>query len=554
MQALPVFNIMKRLKGFAGRTGPLLLIIMDGVGVGSKDEANAFYLAKTPNLDKFFKQGLYTELKAHGKAVGLPSDKDMGNSEVGHNTMGAGRVFEQGAKLVPQAIDSGELFDSKAWKEFQERATEKGVLHFIGLLSDGNVHSHIEHLLQLIKKAAEDGIKEVCVHPLLDGRDVDGKSALIYIDKLEAFLAQINCSGDYCYRIASGGGRMVTTMDRYFADWSIVKRGWDAHVRGVGRQFNSAREAISTFYEEDPKITDQYLSSFVVAKNGVPVGKIMDGDSVLFFNFRGDRAIEISMAFEDKEFDKFDREEYPDVFYAGMMEYDGDLKIPKNYLVQPPLIENTLSEYFCAEGIPSFAISETQKFGHVTYFWNGNRSGYINEELETYIEIPSDKITFDKAPEMKAREITKKVVELLDSGDYKFGRLNFANGDMVGHTGQLAAAIKACETVDECVGRLVQEVFNLNGIVLITADHGNCDVMYRENNGIKHVVTSHTLNPVPFVILDSGYKEEYKYSQLKEPGLANIAATICNLLGFEAPTGYESSLVKGAIPKIAMLR
>ena len=226
---------------------------------------------------------------------------------------------------------------------------------------------------------------------------------LTYIEKTENVLKEINASHkNYEYRIASGGGRMVTTMDRYNADWSVVERGWKAHVLGRGRRFTSAKEAVETYYKEDPKITDQYLDSFVIEDDGSPVGTIEDGDSVVFFNFRGDRAIELSMAFENQDFDKFDRVRVPDVLFAGMMEYDGDLHIPKNYLVSPPQIEGAVGAYMCANGISSFAISETQKYGHVTYFWNGNKSGYIDEKLETYVEIPSDKVRFDQAPKMKA--------------------------------------------------------------------------------------------------------------------------------------------------------
>jgi 2,3-bisphosphoglycerate-independent phosphoglycerate mutase len=417
-------------------------------------------------------------------------------------------------------------------------------LHFIGLLSDGNVHSHIDHLKAILNQAAAQGIRKVRVHPLLDGRDVPEKSALIYIEQLENTLSAINSKYGFDYRIASGGGRMITTMDRYFADWSVVKRGWDAHVLGIGRQFQSAKEAVETYYNEDPKITDQYLPSFVITEGGNPVGKIEDGDSVIFFNFRGDRAIEITMAFENKDFKGFDRIKIPDVFYAGMMQYDGDLHLPGNFLVSPPSIDKTIGEYLSAQGVTAFAISETQKYGHVTYFWNGNRSGYVNEKLEKYIEIPSDKVQFDKAPKMKAAEITEKTIELLKSGKYKFGRLNLANGDMVGHTGIMDAAITAVETVDECVGKMIDAVNSLGGITVITADHGNADEMFTEKNGKREIKTAHTLNPVPFIIVDSKYNNEYKMAVLPKKGLSNIASTLLNLLGYEKPEEYDPSLIE----------
>jgi 2,3-bisphosphoglycerate-independent phosphoglycerate mutase len=537
---------LKKLSHFHGRPGPVLLVIMDGVGIGKEDDSNGVFLAKTPCLDELMKTKLYTQLKAHGTAVGMPNDDDMGNSEVGHNALGAGRVFDQGAKLAARSIESGKIYETPVWKKLVERVkTQNKVFHFIGLLSDGNVHSHIDQLLAMVRRCAEEGVRRVCVHVLLDGRDVYEKSAMTYIDKLEALLKEINASSrNYEYRIASGGGRMVTTMDRYNADWSIVERGWKAHVLGRGRRFASAKEAVETYYKEDPKITDQYLDSFVIEDDGSPVGTIEDGDSVVLFNFRGDRAIELSTAFESKDFDKFDRVRVPDVLFAGMMEYDGDLHIPKNYLVPPPQIEGPVGAYMCANGISSFAISETQKYGHVTYFWNGNKSGYIDEKLETYKEIPSDKIRFDQAPRMKADEITEESIQLLKSGKYKFGRINYPNGDMVGHTGVPAAIIASVEAVDEGVTKLLNVIRELKGIAVILADHGNADEMFTVKGGKKQVSTAHSLNPVPCAIVDPGYQGEYEMANLKGQGLANVAATLLNLLGFEAPKDYAPSLIK----------
>jgi 2,3-bisphosphoglycerate-independent phosphoglycerate mutase len=536
---------LKKLKNFNGRSGPLLLIIMDGVGIGKKYDGNAVYKANTPILDNLFQSKLYTQLKAHGSAVGLPSDDDMGNSEVGHNAIGAGRVFAQGAKLVNASIESGMIFKSDIWKNIVGHEQKNRTVHFIGLLSDGNVHSHIDQLFALINQCKIEGVQKVRLHVLLDGRDVPGKSALKYLKMTEELLTSINSDSKYDYRIASGGGRMKVTMDRYNADWTIVKKGWDAHVLGIGRKFKSAIEAVETFYAEDERIIDQYLDSFVIVDgNNKPTGTIEDGDSVVLFNFRGDRAIELSKAFEEKDFKFFDRVRVPSVFYAGMMQYDGDLLIPKNYLVFPPSIERTMSEYLCNEKVKSFAISETQKYGHVTYFWNGNRSGYIDQSLETYLEIPSDRIEFDKAPKMKAYEITEKTIELLKSGKYRFGRINFPNGDMVGHTGNFDAAVIAVEAVDECVGKLLKVIDEVNGVAIITADHGNSDEMYTEKNGVKTPKTAHTLNPVPFVIYDPQYNNEYQMRDVKDPGLSNMAATILNLLGYEKVEDYDESLIR----------
>lgn len=535
---------LEKLKEFSGRKGPLLLIIMDGIGIGKNYEGNAVFLAKKPILDKLMTIPFQTKLKAHGLAVGLPSDEDMGNSEVGHNALGAGRVFSQGAALVNKAIENGSIFKTETWKKVVESGKNGNTVHFIGLLSDGNVHSHIKHLYALINRCVEEGVKRVRIHPLMDGRDVGEKSALTYVLPTEELLGKISKDHGFDYRIASGGGRMNVTMDRYNADWNIVKKGWEAHVQGIGRKFKSASEALSTYYKEDPKMTDQYLDSFVIVDDkNEPVGRIKDGDSVVFFNFRGDRAIEISRAFEEKNLNTFERGTVPDVFYAGMMEYDGDLHVPNNYLVFPPEIDRTVSEYLCTERITSFAISETQKYGHVTYFWNGNRSGYIDESIEFYFEIPSDKIPFDQAPKMKAYEITDKAIELLRSGKYRFGRINFANGDMVGHTGDMDAAIVAVQTVDECVGKLLKVVEEMDGLALITADHGNADEMFTVKNGIKTPKTAHTLNPVPFIIFDPNYNGEYKMANLSNPGLSNVAGTILNLLGYKKVEDYDPSLV-----------
>jgi len=537
---------LKKLEPFSGRKGPLLLIIMDGIGVGRKDENNTVYLARTPTLDRLFSSRLYCQLQAHGTAVGLPTDKDMGNSEVGHNALGAGRVFEQGARLVNQAIETSQIFETKLWSSIVQRVKNGGTLHFMGLLSDGNVHSHIDQLYKLIDKCVDLELKRVRVHALLDGRDVGEKSALKYVIPTEDKLRKISEKKGLDYCIASGGGRMKVTMDRYNADWNIVKRGWDAHVRGKARSFRSAEEAVRTYYDEDPGITDQYMDAFVIVRpDGRPVGPITDGDAVICFNFRGDRAIEISRAFTRESFQEFDRGLLPDILYAGMMQYDGDTNTPPNFLVRPPSINRTISEYLCSEKIRTFAISETQKFGHVTYFWNGNRSGYIDESFETYVEIPSDKIKFDKAPKMKALEIKDKTIEMLRSGSYKFGRLNFANGDMVGHTGTMDAAITAVETVDRCVGILLKVIKELEGIAVVTSDHGNSDEMFTVNkSGDKNTKTAHTLNPVPFAIYDPNYSGEYEIAELAKQGLSNIAATLLNLLGYEKVEGYDPSLIR----------
>jgi len=536
--------------------GPVIVVVMDGVGVGPADEGDAVFLARTPVLDSLRATYPYRTLRAHGTAVGLPSDADMGNSEVGHNALGAGRVFDQGAMLVTRAIESGGIFDGDAWKKLIARCTESGgALHLIGLLSDGNVHSHIDHLMALIRRAADEGVRRLFVHPLLDGRDVPETSALVYIDQLEEELAKYGEGEGRTFRIASGGGRMTTTMDRYEADWRIVERGWNAHVHGEGRGFSSAADAVGTFRREDPGAIDQFLPQFVVVdESGDPVGPVRDGDSVIFFNFRGDRGIEISRAFEQDDFTFFDRGRRPDAAYAGMMQYDGDYRIPREFLVTPPSIERTMGEYLARNGIPQFACSETQKYGHVTYFWNGNRGGRFGDQ-ETYVEIPSDQIPFEQRPWMKSAEITDRTIEELRSGRHRFARINYPNGDMVGHTGILEAAVLSVQAVDLSLGRLLECVREIGGIAIVTADHGNADEMFERDGkgailrdgetGRPRPKTSHSLNPVPFFIFDPSDPGNRRLrDDLPEAGLANTAATALHLMGFEAPEEYEPSLLR----------
>ena len=533
-----------------------MIAVMDGIGLGKRDAGDAVFQAKTPNLDRLAAGSLATQLSAHGVAVGMPSDGDMGNSEVGHNCIGAGRIFDQGAKLVGQAIETGRILESKAWTTAIERVVRHDrTLHFLGLLSDGNVHSHIDHLIALMKHAAQAGVNCCRVHVLLDGRDVEETSALLYVDQLESALESLNQEPGRDFAVASGGGRMTTTMDRYEADWPMVERGWNAHVHGIGRGFPSTRAAVEAFRAETPGITDQNLPEFVIHRDGKPLGKISNGDSVLTLNFRGDRMIEISRAFEDETFSPFDRGERPDVFYAGMMQYDGDAQIPRNFLVEPPLIDSTMSELLCARDIRQFACSETQKFGHVTYFWNGNRSGYFSEKLEHYVEIPSDNVPFETTPNMKAPEITDATLKALEAESFKFGRINYANGDMVGHTGHFDATLRSVECVDREIGRLAEALIARGGALIVTADHGNADEMgerdkktgelKRNDAGALVARTSHSLNPVPFfVAMAAEDQARFVQAELKEKSIGNLASTALTLMGFDAPSNYLASILK----------
>ena len=544
---------LKKNPKFKGRRGPVVLAILDGIGYGAYPEGDAVRQAMTGTLDALHRTCPHVKMKAHGTAVGLPSDEDMGNSEVGHNAIGCGRVFSQGAKLVSRSIESGALFAGETWKKLVANVRASGgTLHFIGLFSDGNVHSHLNHLKAMLEHGAKaDGVGKARVHILLDGRDVGETSALEYIDPFEEFLAGLNAGG-VDYRIASGGGRQVVTMDRYGANWDIVRKGWETHIHGQGRQFASAREAVATLRKETGAI-DQDLPPFVVARDGKPVGPVMDGDSVIIFNFRGDRAMELTAAFEQEDFDKFDRGRRPRVEFAGMMEYDGDLHVPKQYLVSPPAIDRTMGEYLVATGLRQLAISETQKFGHVTYFFNGNRTGKFSEELEDYVKIPSDIVPFEDRPWMKCAEITDAVIAAVESGTYDFIRLNYPNGDMVGHTGIYQAVLCAVEAVDLSLGRLVKAVRKAGGILIVTADHGNSDDMYEHDkktgkvllkeDGSPRAKTAHSLNPVPCIVFDPENKGEYLPALREGLGISSLAATSIDLLGYLPPEGYDPSAV-----------
>ena len=431
-------------------------------------------------------------------------------------------------------------------------------LHLLGLVSDGNVHSHVDHLRALIAGAVDAGVGRIRVHALTDGRDVSERSALTWIEPLEAELAALSARGVDA-RVASGGGRMRVTMDRYEADWDMVKRGWDCHVYGVGRRFQSASAAIRALYAEAPETNDQLLPAFVC--DGVEGEQLIrDDDAVVLFNFRGDRAIEISRAFTGPV--PFDTrgprgEPAPRVYFAGMMQYDGDLHLPEHYLVEPPVIDQVVGEQLVGAGLRTLAVSETQKFGHVTYFFNGNRSGMFDDALEAYREVPSDNVPFDQAPEMKAAEIVDAAILGLQQG-FDHVRLNLANGDMVGHTGDFAATVRGVEAVDTALGRLVYASAAANAILLVTADHGNADLMYEiDKNGAPLSVdgrlrpkTSHTLNPVPFILVDPSGSFRLTRDAVappdpaNPPGLSQVGATLLRLLGVPIPAVYLPSLVE----------
>jgi 2,3-bisphosphoglycerate-independent phosphoglycerate mutase len=554
-------TMLQKLPAFAGVKGPVVVIVMDGYGIPKHAVGSAIDAARKPTLDRLFAQYPNITLRAHGTAVGMPSDDDMGNSEVGHNAIGAGQVYAQGAALVADAIAEGAIWQGEAWQQVIAGAKagangKAGVLHFIGLFSDGNVHSHIDHLEAMVLRAKEEGVSTVRIHALLDGRDVPETSALDYVVPFEAFLQDISSAG-FDARIASGGGRQTITMDRYDANWPMVARGWRTHVLGEGPQFANATAAVHGLREKHPGTIDQDLPEFVIAEldekgRGKPIGTIEDGDSVVFYNFRGDRAIEITRAFVEEDFDKFDRVRHPQVTYAGMLQYDGDLQLPKRFLVAPPAIKDTSAEWFSKSGLAQFACSETQKFGHVTYFWNGNRSNKF--EGETWQEVPSDVVPFEQRPWMKAAEITDAMIAALQSGQYKVLRCNYANGDMVGHTGNFRAATMAIEAVDLALARLLPAIDAAGGVALITADHGNADEMFeldkktkqpaQNKDGSYKAKTAHTLNPVPLILYDNISGGRLNLKQTETAGLSNIAATVANLVGLHKHEKWDDSLLE----------
>ncbi|KAL7582439.1 2,3-bisphosphoglycerate-independent phosphoglycerate mutase [Lactuca sativa] len=532
------------------------MIVLDGWGEASPDKFNCIHVAETPTMDSL-KNGApdkWRLVRAHGTAVGLPTEDDMGNSEVGHNALGAGRIYAQGAKLVDAALESGKIYEDEGFNYIKE-SFANNTLHLIGLMSDGGVHSRLDQVQLLLKGASERGAKKIRLHVLTDGRDVLDGSSIGFAETLEKELSDLRKKGIDA-QVASGGGRMYVTMDRYENDWEVVKRGWDAQVLGEApHKFKNVVEAVKTL-RQVPGSNDQYLPPFVIVdESGSPVGPIVDGDAVVTFNFRADRMTMLAQALEYEKFDKFDRVRVPKIRYAGMLQYDGELKLPNYYLVSPPLIDRTSGEYLVHNGVRTFACSETVKFGHVTFFWNGNRSGYFNAELEEYVEIPSDSgITFNVQPKMKALEIGEKARDAILSGRFDQVRVNIPNGDMVGHTGDVEATVVACKAADEAVKMILDAVEQVGGIFVVTADHGNAEDMVKRNKkgepaldkeGNVQILTSHTLQPVPIAIGGPGLAEGVKFRKdVPSGGLANVAATVMNLHGFVAPDDYETTLIE----------
>ena len=489
-----------------------LLMILDGWGIAPADKTNAAAMAKTPNLDSYFANYPHTTLEASGKAVGLPAGQ-IGNSEVGHLNIGAGRIIYQSLTRIDKAIEDGDLYKNKELSMVMDETKQAGkALHLLGLLSDGGVHSHIEHLLALICMAKVKGLTKIYVHAFLDGRDVGPKTALEYIHELEDGMAQI------------GVGKIATVSGRYYAmdrdkRWERVERAYKALVLGEGGKAASAAAGVEASYAAG--VTDEFVEPFTV--DGVD-GKITAGDGVIFFNFRPDRAREITRALHDEDFPYFARPEGArPVNYVCMTQYDATITAPVAF--PPEEIKDTLGEVLAQHGLHQLRIAETEKYAHVTFFFNGGvEAPNANEER---ILIPSPKVaTYDLQPEMSAEEVTQALLTELDKDKFDAIILNFANPDMVGHTGVLSAAITAMEKVDDCAGRIVRKVLSLGGSVCITADHGNLEKM-AESDGSPN--TAHTTNPVPFILVS---KEQHK---LHNGILADIAPTLLQLLNIKQP-------------------
>ena len=536
--------------------GPVVLAVLDGVGLAPDSPGNAVSKARTTFLGEAARRYLHASLDASGEAVGLLPGQ-MGNSEVGHNTMGCGRVIKQGIAHIEEAFSTGKVFESDSWKmavsrvmgrenvpegpnsPWMEAKKHDATLHFAGIFSDGGVHSHISHLEQMIERAYSEGVRRMRVHAVFDGRDVPPQSEPKFIKRFEQFVSRF---GDADIRIASGGGRMVSVADRYENDWSVVARGWDMMVNGEANYFfKSAEEAILTLRRIDPNVQDQNLSPFVIVDDSdMPIGKIKKGDSIIYFDFRADRAIEIAMAFTYWDFPHFNRGDYTpdDVCFVGMTEYNSDTHVPEHRLVEPVKIDNPLNQFLSSHDISQLAISETVKFGHITYYFNGN--SYDKANGEEYIQIDSYTEPFETRPWMRCAEITDKVLENIDK--YKFIRLNFPGGDMVGHTADIGATIVAMESIDLSLRRIYERVKELGGCMVVVADHGNAEELLDAEGMPK---TAHTTNRVPCIICDDTRNfGTYHITPMENPGLANIAATVSLLCGLgNYPQEWSEALI-----------
>ncbi|MBU3946993.1 MAG: 2,3-bisphosphoglycerate-independent phosphoglycerate mutase [Proteobacteria bacterium] len=496
-----------------------MLIILDGWGINNTNEGNAIALAKTPFLDSIKKEYPSTSLKCSGEAVGLPAGI-MGNSEVGHLNIGAGRVVYQDLLRIDKAIRDKSFFKNKALCLIMNDAKEKkAALHFIGLLSDGGVHSQINHLFALIDMAKENDLKNVYIHAILDGRDTAPDSGIKYMQQLQTYIDE------------KGVGKVASVCGRYFAmdrdnRWERVEKAYRLYTKGEGTKEKNPIDAIKKAYSKNE--TDEFVKPVIITDNdGNPAGRIKDNDAVIFFNFRSDRAREITRTLTDPDFTFFNRDHHPKLTgFVCMTQYDETFTLP---LAFPPVhLTDILGEVISKKGLKQLRIAETEKYAHVTYFLNGGEEHPFPQEERCLIPSPREVPTYDKKPEMSARFVTAELLSRLQTTHYDFIALNFANMDMVGHTGVIEAAIYACETIDSCVSQIAAEVKKQNGVLLVTADHGNAETMLDEN---KHVHTAHTLNPVPLILVDDSRKNV----KLRNGVLGDIAPTILEIMQIEKP-------------------
>ncbi len=487
-------------------------MILDGYGISKSREGNAIASARTPNLDRLFSTYPHSELESSGESVGLPEGQ-MGNSEVGHLNIGAGRIVYQDLTRITKSIRDGDFFRNKELIHAMENVkTNQSSLHLLGLLSDGGVHSHITHLYALLELAKEQGVKKVFVHAFLDGRDVPPKSALTYIEEAEKKMKEL-------------GGEFATISGRYYAmdrdkRWERVEKAYDAMAAGNGITAGSAADAIENAYARGE--TDEFVTPSVILKNKRPVSMIADNDSIIFFNFRSDRAREITRAFIEDNFNGFERRSHPNTRFVCLTKYDETFDVTVAF--PPESLKNILAEVLSRHHLRQLRIAETEKYAHVTFFFNGGVE--VPFEGEDRILVPSPKVpTYDLQPEMSAFPVTGEVVKAVFSGKYDVVILNYANCDMVGHTGIFEAAVKAVEAIDLCIGRVFEAAKKADGLLIITADHGNAEKMIDESGGIH---TAHTSNLVPFLVCEKGIR-------LGNGILADIAPTLLELLGIEKP-------------------
>jgi len=510
-----------------------VLCIIDGLGINPDTHGNAVLAADMKNLWSAYDKYPSINIVASGQEVGLVSEKDAGNSEVGHNAIGAGKRIKQGLALLNEVFETGEVFESKSWKLLAENA-KKSKLNITILLSEGRIHSNLEHLYKVLERCGKEKIK-VAIHAVADGVDVGTQSVLEYIKKTRECIDRVGVDA----KIAVVGGRGVIFMDRYEANLPAMARAFEASVEGKGVVTKDIENSVNELYEKNPSLTDASMQVFILE----PDWLIKNGDSVLHLNFRGDRSVQTCQMFEHGKY--LTKEQFAKIdncVFAGALEYDTEQGIPKNFLCPPPKIENTLTEWLCKFGVRQFSVTETAKFGHLTYFFNGNRAKPVDVELETWLQIPSDELgmDFSSKPKMQAQKITDETLKAIKSDKYDFIKLNLPNPDMVGHSGNFDAVVEGTKEVDKCLGQIVDVCKSNKTNLIILSDHGNAEEMLDDKGKPK---PSHTNNVVPFIIMPFASDKQWKIKN-GEFGLTNIAATICELLDIQVSEHFNGGIIE----------